>query len=422
MAVKRSSSGGSHSSSSNKTSSARSSSSRSSSRPTSHARRTSGATTNRSTSRRGGGLNLGGPVGNANGAYRDRPGNRGYTYEDSGGGGGVSVWIIVLIVLIIFVAAGGGSALSDVFEDIFHSVKEQTEDIDTDAISQRFGEAVREGAEELGLTGDSSRPVTATHNRSAAVASRSMVTQFSGVLSNDSDEEVEPIKEDYDATEQPVKASAPIDVEKFYWSTNDEGLHVLKLSDEDWEQIEEVKLNVFLDDGEGYIDLGLDSYFEFDDNLDLIGEYDYTWMCFDDYPVTFYHLTTIEKGDDWRMIGYVPVFLNDEHANIIVAFDNDNPEGYIAGAKLIEEGPGTDLSVEEMVDDLIEVKKGDTLDFICDYYDYDGEFINNYFFGERMTIGDTVPEIWYYEIPGDLTACYLLIDSNGNHYWTPIME
>ena len=420
MAVKRSSSGGSHASSSNKTSSSRSSG-RSSSRPMSHSRRTLGTTTNRSTSRRGGGLNLGGPVGNANGAYRDRP-TSGVRYsEEDRGGGGVSVWIIVLIVLIVFVAAGGGGALTDVFEEVFHSVKEQTEDIDTDAPSERFGDAIREGVEDLGLTGESGRP-TNSHNRSASIASRSKVTQFSGVLSRDSDETVEPIQEDYVATEQHVRASALIDPEKFYWSTNDEGLHVLKLSDEDWEQIEEVKLNVFLDDGEGYIDLGLDSYFEFDDNLDLIGEYDYTWMCFDDYPVAFYHLTTIEKGDDWRMIGYVPVFLNDEHANIIVAFDNDNPEGYIAGAKLIEDGPGTDLSVEEMVSDLIEVKKGDTLDFICDYYDYEGEFINNYFFGERMTIGEDIPEIWYYEIPGDLTACYLLIDSDGNHYWTPIMD
>ena len=196
---------------------------------------------------------------------------------------------------------------------------------------------------------------------------------------------------------------------------------MLKLTDDEWDMIDTVKLNVFIDDGEGFIDLGLDPLFDFDDNGDLIGEYDGTWLCIDRYPAAFYHLITIEDGDQYRIIGYVPAFLNDQHVSIILAFDNANPKGYIAGAKVIESGPGTDLTVEEMVSGLIEVKEGDKVDFVCDYYDYDGVFINNYFFGEQITVSGN-PEIKNYKIPGELSACYRLEDNYGNHYWTPLMD
>ena len=205
------------------------------------------------------------------------------------------------------------------------------------------------------------------------------------------------------------------------WTRNDEGQRVLKLSEEEWSKIETVKLNVFYDDSGGYIDLGLDPLFKFDADGNLIGEYDGSWIAIDRQPVAFYHLTTIENGDKYRIIGYVPAFLNNQHVNLILVFDNDNPKGYIAGAKVIKEGPGTDLSVEQMVTDLIDLHAGDTLDFICDYYEYDGTFINNYFFGKRMTLFKN-PKIQNVKVKGTLSACYMLTDKEGNRYWTPLMD
>jgi len=40
----------------------------------------------------------------------------------------------------------------------------------------------------------------------------------------------------------------------------------LSLSDEDWNLITAVEQQVFLDDGEGYIDLSSDSVYEFDED------------------------------------------------------------------------------------------------------------------------------------------------------------
>ena len=63
------------------------------------------------------------------------------------------------------------------------------------------------------------------------------------------------------------------------------GRNVLSLSDEEWSLIQTVELNLFVDDGEGYIDLGLDNVFEFDQNGDLIGETDRTWLAINGQPV-----------------------------------------------------------------------------------------------------------------------------------------
>ena len=248
------------------------------------------------------------------------------------------------------------------------------------------------------------------------------VSDFSGLLASDAEDFI-PLLQNLESGDEvaPGNRSKSIDADKFFWSVNDDGQQVLKLSDEDWDLIETVKLNVFLDDGEGYIDLGLDPYFEFDDHLDLIGEYDGTWMCINKQPVAYYHLQTTGDEDDYEILGYVPAFWNDEHVNIIIVFDSDTPEGYIKGVKVIEDGPGTDMSVKEMTRGLKQMEVGDTLDFVCDYYDYDGNFINNYFFGEQIKVKKKM-EIKNYVIDGETEATYLLTDSNGNHYWTPIMN
>jgi hypothetical protein len=40
-----------------------------------------------------------------------------------------------------------------------------------------------------------------------------------------------------------------------------------------------MEMNVFVDDGEGFIDLGLDNVYEYNEDGDLIMEYDGTWLA-----------------------------------------------------------------------------------------------------------------------------------------------
>ena len=56
--------------------------------------------------------------------------------------------------------------------------------------------------------------------------------------------------------------------------TNKNGQKVLDLSDEEWDLVKKIELSVFIDDSQGFIDLGRDNVFEYNDELDLILEYD----------------------------------------------------------------------------------------------------------------------------------------------------
>ena len=66
-------------------------------------------------------------------------------------------------------------------------------------------------------------------------------------------------------------------------------------------------------------------------------------------------------------------------------------------------------------------KAGDTLEFLCDYYSYDGNFQNNYYLGEPMTVEEDMV-ISNVEIPGGtMEATYRLTDIYNQAYWTPVM-
>ena len=62
--------------------------------------------------------------------------------------------------------------------------------------------------------------------------------------------------------------------EALVWEAGADGRPVLRLSEEQWGLVQSLELNLFYDDGEGYIDLGLDNVFSFDENGGLLGESD----------------------------------------------------------------------------------------------------------------------------------------------------
>ena len=55
----------------------------------------------------------------------------------------------------------------------------------------------------------------------------------------------------------------------------------ITLPEEQWRLVNDLELNVFLDDGSGWIDLGLDNVFSFDERGALLGEFDGTWLAID---------------------------------------------------------------------------------------------------------------------------------------------
>jgi hypothetical protein len=206
------------------------------------------------------------------------------------------------------------------------------------------------------------------------------------------------------------------DASQLEW-TEENGSHKLKLSEEQWSLVQGLDLNVFYDDGSGYVDLGLDNVYEFDDEGNLIGDYDRTWLSINGQPVAYYHLDTVENGDDYSITGYVPAFLNGDRVELILVFDNDNPYGYIAGARSVY----TDGETDTVAKNMTEVKAGDVLDFICDYYSYDGTYQDSYYLGDTMTLGDDVV-IGNIDIgSGAVKVTYKFTDIYNQSYWTPAL-
>ena len=199
------------------------------------------------------------------------------------------------------------------------------------------------------------------------------------------------------------------------WEQNSKGEYVMELPEKQWELVHTLDKNLFYDDGTGYVDMGLDNVFTFDDDGNLIADTDDTWVAINGQPVAYYHTDTTEFGNDrYSISGYVPAYLNDERVNLIVVFDSENPNGYIAGASTDYKNNETDTIAKNM----IELEAGDTLDFVCDYYDYSGTYSDSYYLGEQMTVSDNM-EISNVSVgDGNLKISYCFTDIYNQTYWT----
>ena len=199
------------------------------------------------------------------------------------------------------------------------------------------------------------------------------------------------------------------------WEKNSEGKPAIVLPEEQWSMVHGIDLNLFYDDGEGYVDLGLDNIYEFGSDGSLIADVDGTWLSINSQPVAYYHTDTTEDGDLYAISGYVPALLNGERVDLILRFDNDDPYGVIDGARPVyDELTETDTVARG----LIELVPGDKLEFLCDFYSYDGEFKDSYLLGEPMTVTENMEISNTYLGDGGAVALYRFTDLYNQHYWT----
>jgi len=195
--------------------------------------------------------------------------------------------------------------------------------------------------------------------------------------------------------------------------------YALPMTAEDWELITYVEMQVFLDDGEGFIDLGGDNRYDLDDDGDLKVDFDYTWVAIDGQTVPFYaEYEEYNSEEDWYTYGYVPAVLNGEDdIEIVLYWDNENPEGFISGFRYQTE------DFDTAAKGLLDFYEGDIIDFYCDYYTYDGEYDGEYYYGDTITVGSSMPAVSYEDI-GEFNTelCFMLTDIYNNSYWTETVE
>ena len=188
----------------------------------------------------------------------------------------------------------------------------------------------------------------------------------------------------------------------------------ITLSKDQWSMVESLVRNIFYDDGSGFIDLGCDPDYEADGDS-LISSFDGTVLSIDGQPVAYYYLGTVDDGDSYVISGYIPAILNGERVDLILNFDNERPDGYIAGAQKVY---GDEAGQQSKT--LIAIGEGDQMQFVCDYYDYDGNYRDSYKLGEVITLGK---ELEIANRPVEKSKCrvtYCFTDIYQKRYWTPV--
>lgn len=189
----------------------------------------------------------------------------------------------------------------------------------------------------------------------------------------------------------------------------------ISFTDDQWDNLLSIEKNMYFDDGSGYINMGFDASAELQGH-DLIYEFDGTWLSIDRQPVAYYRIGFVEQEECFAEVGYVPAYVNGIRANLIIVFDQDNPYGYIAGAQQVYVNGETDAQPKNMVG----IGKGDEIQFVCDYYDYQGVYQNSYRLGSPITLGDEVEIGNTYVDAEKCRLTYCLTDIYQQQYWTPV--
>ncbi len=203
------------------------------------------------------------------------------------------------------------------------------------------------------------------------------------------------------------------DANNLVWE-EEKGRYTLDLPENQWALVQSIDLNVFYDDGEGYMNMGLDNMYSFEDGK-LAADTDKTWVSINGTPVCYYHTDTVENGDDYTISGYVPALLNGERVDLILKFTDEKPEGEVIGATEAYVNGETDTVAKGE----IEINDGDTLDFICDFYDYDSKYQDSYMMGKQIKVNGALKISDTDLGDGDARIMYKITDIYNKEYWTP---
>ncbi len=205
------------------------------------------------------------------------------------------------------------------------------------------------------------------------------------------------------------------------WQTAADGSPFLTLPEEQWSLVQGLDMNLFYDDGEGYVDMGLDNLFSFDEQGNLLPDTEGTWLSINGRPVPYYHVSTTEDGDHYAIIGRVPALLTRageakaERVDLVVIFDDAEPGGYVAGAQPVY----ADGETETVARGLYELEDGMTLQFVCDFYSYDGEYQDSYPLADPVTVsGALTVSDTRFPAGSKLLIFYRFTDLYDQHYWT----
>ena len=209
-----------------------------------------------------------------------------------------------------------------------------------------------------------------------------------------------------------------LDAKELVFKADGKGAYVLDMKPEQWALVTGAAQNVFYDNGEGYVDLGLDTLFSFDDQGRMVADMDGTWLALNGQPAPYYveDAQYLDNGG-WIITGRVPAMLNDQRVDLLIVFDNENENGYVAGARAVY-GDETDMVAKAIT----ELQEGDTIQLLADLYDYQQNYTDSYRFGKPLTVSGAIQVSNMY-LPDKTKALvtYRFTDIYNQTYWTPVI-
>ena len=104
--------------------------------------------------------------------------------------------------------------------------------------------------------------------------------------------------------------------------------------------------------------------------------------------------------------------------DLIIVFDQDHENGYVAGARAVYD----EADVDAVAKSTVEIEEGTVITFLADLYDYEQNFIDSYTFGNPVTVqGELQVSNVYLPDPGRVLATYRITDIYNQAYWTPVI-
>ena len=238
-------------------------------------------------------------------------------------------------------------------------------------------------------------------------------------------------------------ASNYLDPSRLFVTMDGSGRRMLELTDEDWALVNDIELNVFVEDEDGFIDLGRDtsSYNDWDGNA-LLLDWDGTWLTVNGQPAAFYLESEFDDDGDYTIVGSIPARITTAKAgldetlvlaegdyaandnatetvtilvNLQVVFNDAAPDGEITGFY-----PLYADETETESKGMMPVRQGDEITLLCDHYTLDGDFDSAYTLGESFTVGADGLNVVYKALDNEnFSVTYRISDYFGNFYWLP---
>lgn len=202
----------------------------------------------------------------------------------------------------------------------------------------------------------------------------------------------------------------------------DESYFDIVIPPEELANIETIYFTAWVQEEDGYYtQIYEDSYVEIDESGKILTEFDGIittingeWAC----------LYEIDSGEDYIRYA-VPAYLNGQEVNLIVLYDDFNPEGKVIGAMPVYD-PETGMAPKQM----IKIKDGDVIQLLYyaeRFYDIDDDSEPSeddaiWYEGNEFTVeGELLVENWEV-LEGIYLYGFTIVDLQGNVYYTDFIE